>query len=280
MIDLCIVTYHDDEKLKRLLLKIGKEAADRDYTIRIQDNASDPATGALLKRCKEGGIVDWYFSAVNVGYALACNRLVAQGEGDIIGILNSDVWMEYGDLVKIQQFFDDNPDVHIMGPKQRDEKGYITHAGIFGTNKAPKHRGWKMHDPDDRLYKDVVEAVTVSGSAYFIRREVWDALTNYEPYQGIYEGTHLKTTELLSLPPIHWWPGKGAFLPTPFYYEETFCSYYARHMGYKLVYNGEISIGHTWHGSVVSGSRMDQMFKPSSKMFAKACDALGIEHDQ
>ena len=114
------------------------------------------------------------------------------------------MWFTAKAVDEVEQFFEDNPDVSIMGPKQMDSKGYITAGGIFGTHTAPKHRGWKVHDPDDKLYKDVREAVTIAGSAYFIRRSVWEYLTGCGVYQGL--GVFSNSDV------------QGAFLPTPHYY--------------------------------------------------------------
>ena len=75
----------------------------------------------------------------------------------------------------------------------------------------------------------------------------------------------------------------GAFLPTPHYYEETWCSYFARHRGYNVVYDGSVSIGHSWHASSPKPgegySEADSKFKVSQEIFRKACDQLGIERD-
>jgi GT2 family glycosyltransferase len=180
-------------------------------------------------------------------------------------LLNADVWLTTSDLVNVQNIFDSNPDIHILGPKQRDENGFITHAGIVGTNTAPAHRGWRQHDPNDVLFRDRIPCVTVSGSAYFIRRSVWEALRYDSGYAKMYPGA------------------LGAFLPTPHYYEETWCSYFARHRGYNVVYDGSVSIGHSWHASSPKPgegySHADSQFKVSQQIFRKACDELGIERD-
>ena len=72
-------------------------------------------------------------------------------------------------------------------------------------------------------------------------------------------------------------------LPTPHYYEETWCSYLARHRGYNVVYDGSVSIGHSWHASSPKPgegySHADAQFKVSQSIFRNACDQLGIERD-
>ena len=165
-----------------------------------------------------------------------------------------------------------NADVY--GPKQRDEKGNITHAGIFGTNTKPQHRGWKAKDPGDELFRDTLGAVTVSGSAYFVKKAVWENLT-YDPQYIELLGYLVGSGKVPSWSIL----SDGAFLPTPHYYEETWCSYFARHRGYSVIYDGHVSIGHSWHASSDVGGEQDSMFKVSQSIFRDACDLMGIERD-
>ncbi len=231
------------------------------WNLYIADNGSQDDSVDWLKYNYQRYRINKFYDNDNIGYSGACNQLAGEGSSDIIALLNADVWMTSASMVRAQQIFDENPDIHILGPKQRDENGLITHAGIVGTNTAPAHRGWRQSDFDDQLYKDRVPCVTVSGSAYFIRREVWDTLTNHPKYQEMYPGA------------------TGAFLPTPHYYEETWCSYFARHLGYNVVYDGTVSIGHSWHKSSPVGGEADSKFKESQAIFRKACDYIGIERD-
>jgi len=270
MIDLCVVSYNTKEKLTRLYetLTQSMEIGLPFFRLLIADNGSKDGSVEHLKAMVAAGFLgegDVFFND-NIGYARACNQLAARGESDIIGLLNSDIWFTHQDLAKIQTIFDENPEIHILGPKQRDEQGKIRHAGILGTMTAPKHRGWNQLDPNDELYRDRVEAVTVSGSAYFIRRSTWDALTDDPEYQKFCYRTFRANAE-------------GAFLPTPHYFEETWCSYFARHRGYGVYYDGTVSIGHSWHASHPIGSPADLKFKVSQKLFRAACDEMGIEHD-
>jgi GT2 family glycosyltransferase len=267
MIDLCIVNYNTRPMLQRMLdmlhgdLKYTKKL----WTLNICDNGSVDDSWKWLESFKDKYFINKAWKNENVGYSAACNLMAANTDSDIICLLNADVWLTSEDVVKVQKIFDQNPDIHILGPKQRDESGRITHAGIVGTNTAPKHRGWREYDAEDILYRDRVECVTVSGSAYFIRRSVWEALTNDEEYRKMYP------------------QAIGAFLPTPHYYEETWCSYFARHRGYNVVYDGTVSIGHSWHASSPKPgegySHADAQFKVSQSIFRNACDTIGIERD-
>lgn len=267
MIDLCVINYNTKEKLDRFLYHLHSDVTpfNKNWNLYIADNGSSDDSQVYLKEISSKTLINKVYLNDNIGYSAACNQLAADSTGEIIGLLNADVWMTTEDIVNIEKVFNDNPDIHILGPKQRDENGFITHAGIIGSNTQPRHRGWRNYDPSDVLFRDRVECVTVSGSAYFIKRDVWNALWNDPEYRAIYPDA------------------TGAFLPTPHYYEETWCSYFARHRGYKIYYDGSVSIGHSWHSSSPKPgegfSEADAKFPISREIFRKACDIIGIERD-
>lgn len=190
----------------------------------------------------------------NVGYAHAVNEMAAVGDREVIAIFNADVrvWPASIESCAYALMADDLWGV--LGPLQLDESGRVTHAGIFGTNAEPKFRGWRSHNSDE--YHDVREAVTVSGSAYFVWRKLWEDLARCDG-------------------------NTGAFLPTPLYYEETWCSYHARCHGYKVMYYGPVTMTHKYHQSVLQSGEHEAMrkMKIAREMFREACDGHGIEHD-
>lgn len=261
MIDLCVINYNTRPLLQRFLNTLHSDYSDNVWNLYISDNGSTDDTYDWVTKNISNYKIQEYVQNENIGYSAACNSLASMGSSEYIALLNADVWMKTSDVSGMESFFSSRSDVHISGPKQRDESGHITHAGIIGTNTAPVMRGWKQRDPLDQLFKDQVDCVTVSGSAYFIRRETWNVMTNNSEYKKLFPDAI------------------GAFLPTPHYYEETWCSYFARHLGYNIVYNGEVSIGHSWHKSSPIGGHADQKFSISREIFRKSCDHFGIERD-
>lgn len=267
MIDLCVINYNTRHLLERFLnvLHSDVDSVGRAWNLRIADNDSGDDSAEWLRSNYSSYYMSDVYLNPNIGYSAACNQLASFGNSDVIALLNADTWMTSKDISDIDLIFQNNPDIHILGPKQRDENGFITHAGIVGTNVQPKHRGWREYDPNDVLFKDRIECVTVSGSAYFVRRSVWNAMTNNPKYRELYPDA------------------VGAFLPTPHYYEETWCSYFARHLGYNVVYDGSVSVGHSWHASSPKPgegiSEADSYFPVSREIFRNACDAFGIERD-
>ena len=277
MIDVCVVNHNTAKLLKRFVDVLHTDDRQpKPFRLFMVDNGStDDSQAVFDAMCvdhptwngvKYEDVVAWKFP--NVGFATACNYMAAQGTGDIIGLLNADVWLTRQDLINIQQVFDSESTISIVGPKQRNEQNRIVHAGIIGTNEKPKHQGWQAHDPLDKHFRQMQDCVTVSGSAYFIRRSVWNELTDCPIYKGYVRNTMGNDDTL------------GAFLPTRHYYEETACSYHARAHGYRVVYAGHISIGHTWHASMAPNDPLDgQMMSESREIFRGFCDAHEIAHD-
>lgn len=260
MIDICVVNYNTRAKLNRLLNNLFMHD-NYIWNLFIEDNGStDGSAEWLQEHASRYRLANVSYNG-NIGYSAACNKAASRGAGDIIGLLNGDVWLSSKDVAAIEQRFAEHPEIAILGPKQRDEARRITHAGIFGTEEKPRHRDFRKHDPKDELHRNLEEAVTISGSAYFIRRSVWDDLTNCPTYRASHPDA------------------VGAFLPTPHYYEETWCSYHARAHGYKVFYDGAISIGHTWHASSPVGGPADKMFSVSRRIFREACAAHEIPCD-
>jgi GT2 family glycosyltransferase len=202
----------------------------------------------------------------NIGYAKACNSAAAaitsyHRPRRTLAFFNADTRLMPGVLDHCHWTLWQNEEYGIVGPKQVNEVDEITHAGIFGTNTRPSLRGWKEKDKGqfDEIRDD---AVSVSGSAYFIKRTVWDELLECPVFKEI-------APEAL-----------GAFLPTPHYYEETWCSYHAREHGWKVVYDGDVSMIHRWHQASPVGGLAEKKHMPQSRvMFRDACDRHGIERD-
>lgn len=206
----------------------------------------------------------------NLGYAKTCNA-VANSLGErkaaraTIAFFNADTVLKPGVLDACHWELQTNPKVAVVGPKQVNTESRITHAGIFGSEAAPVLRGWKEKDAGQ--YNEFrTDAVSVSGSAYFVKRVAWDELTACTTYQ---QAVHA----FLEVDAL------GAFLPTQHYYEETFCSYHARAHGWQVAYHGGVTMIHEWHQASEIGGPMDKQMSTARDAFRKACAAHSIPHD-
>jgi GT2 family glycosyltransferase len=269
-VDLLVVSYNTKDKLKRLVETLNSDYEDFVWNLHIRDNGSTDGSVELLHemwqdpdRYRIYGID----TGENIGYARAINWMVAHSCGaDIIAAVNADTWFTTKHVKQVIKTFEDNPNQAIMGPKQMDEMSVIRHGGILWWGRKgganPLHRGWSQADPQDILFKDRIRCWTVSGSLYYVRRSVWNELTNCPKYQEFTGGA------------------EGAFLPTPHYFEETFCSVHAQKHGHEVWYDGTVeTAGHSWDASAPIGVPSKNYFQISQGMYVQACEALEIEHE-
>lgn len=201
----------------------------------------------------------------NIGYGRACNHAALYPDREVIAFFNADTRLTPGVVEGCHAALMANEDWAVVGPRQINQAGKITAGGVYGTLEYPSFDGrWLALDRGQ--YNDVRDdCVNVSGSAYFVKRTVWDELTNCPDY--------LNCPEVAALKPI------GAFLPTPHYYNETWTSYHAIKHGYKVVYYGPERMYHEWHRASPVGGFGEKTAKESLALFRAACDFHGIPHE-
>ena len=254
-IDLIVVNYQTPQDLDTCLHSLNHYGSTMDATLTVVDVGTEDHESPLSWAGGSGTLIG---VKNNIGYGRACNLAASRGHAEIIGCFNADIEFT-PDLPDCHDVFSRHPDWAILGPRQIDGQSRIRHAGIFGTHASPVHRGW--NEPDINQYRDVRDAVTVSGSAYFIRRDVWDQLTTCPLYRAV-------APDAL-----------GAFLPTPHYYDETWASYHAAAHGHRIIYYGLATLIHQWHRASPVGGWADQQMPVSRDYFRTACDHHGISHD-
>lgn len=256
-LDIIIVNYHTPKLIENLLDSYWKQSHKVETRTTFYIINNDFQEGDNNYDASGG----WCFNKEeNLGYGQACNLVASYGVAPYLLFLNSDTEFIYKSNVidSCINIMKEDDTIGVVGPMQYDYDGKITHAGIFGPNSNPKHRGWKSKAISK--FRDVKDATTVSGSAMFVRRSVFNELANCEKYNGKFSGI------------------EGAFLPTKHFYEETFLNYHAREHGYRVIYNGEAAMIHAWHKSSPVGSMSKTMLE-SKNMFKQACELHGIDHN-
>jgi GT2 family glycosyltransferase len=195
----------------------------------------------------------------NIGYARACNDaalvLGASSGTRTYAFFNADTVLRPGVLESCDDLLWSDPSYGVVGPRQVNDKGQLTHSGIVGP--PPRFRSWK--DPDRGQYTDIIEAWSVVGSAYFVKEQVWCELRDCPTYHEIDPGS------------------QGAFLQTPHFFEDEWVSRHAVSHGFKVIYNGEVTLVHN-QGSATPGQdwalkRMNE----SREIYKNACRVHGIQ---
>lgn len=249
-VDVVVVNYRTPEMLKAFIDSY-EEFKFPGCTLAIMD--VDPQTG-----CLERFRADWYYLfRDNIGYGRACNVGATLGTNDVILLANADTVLTKG-FVECYDALVSTLEWGVLGPRQVNTDGVITAGGILGTDQALYQRAWREfdHGQCDDIRED---AISVSGALYFIKRALWEELTDCPQYRAFDPNA------------------AGAFLETTLYYEETFCSYHARAHGSRCVFYGPVQMIHHWHGSVgLPGGWTDQQMPLSLERHRQACAAHSI----
>jgi len=256
------VSYHATADLGRFLVSW------RDYcdvTARLAVVLVDATPTEQIdtdKLCELGAVHHLITYDSNVGYAISCNYAAQLLDSDFFLFLNADTELRPGVLSSCLETLRSDPGYAVVGPRQLDSNGCITHAGIFNVKK-PTHRGFLEPDHRPSLYADIrTDCITVSGSAYMVKRSVWEELTTCETYQACFPGAI------------------GAFAPMKLMYEETTASYHARAHGYQIVYDGRCPMIHQWHATARQyPTYVQQCLAESRELFRAFCKAHEIENE-
>jgi GT2 family glycosyltransferase len=247
-ITIVVVNYNTDELLEKFLasLKTYEPKASYDLIIVDIDNKTNKKSEAL----KKSGYNVHSFSS-NVGYAKACNYAASISESRIIGFFNADTeFLDNHCIDYCIDYLDNNKNVAVVGPMQLDQYGRCTHCGIYGTFKKLEFPSWLSKDLTK--VRENKEATTISGSAYFTKRSVWDEMCSCIKYQEIDPESD------------------GAFLNTPLYYEETWYSYHVKSHGHQIWYLGEATMIHHWNKSMPKDESKHAKMNRSKILFEKA----------
>lgn len=199
----------------------------------------------------------WIAHRENVGYAYACNDAVRTLDPrvEFLAFFNADTMFVNADCVdRCVKFFEENPRAGVVGPLQYKIDGTVTHAGFFGTRRTPRERAFGQ--PVGKEFMSDKEAVTVSGSAMFVRRETWDEMFSCGIYQQQFPGVN------------------GSFLPTQHYFEDTGLAYHAQAHGWQVWYLGSASMVHE---HMKSPGKPSQYYLNSQATFRTFCAAHEME---
>jgi GT2 family glycosyltransferase len=255
--DLVVVDYHTPADLTRFVRAYEEtqpeELETRLTVVLVEATEDEVSTARDLE-------YDVFSSPDNIGYNVACNEAArltnADDPFDTIAFFNADTILARGVLEGCARHLE-APGTAVVGPRQVNRQGRITHAGIVGSNVRPVHRGWL--ERDGLQYVDVIDCVTVSGSAYFMRRDAFNALSACSMFQN--SDPH----------------ATGAFGTFTHFYGDTWISYHARDHGLAVRYVGDVpAMRHELHGAG-NADRVNQRFDQAK--FRKMCADHGIECD-
>ena len=105
MIDLCVVNYNTKSLLERFLNTLHADftTSGKVWNLNICDNGSTDGSFEWLEENKDTYYIANGWKKANIGYSAACNLMASSTYGDVIGLLNADVWLTSQDLIDIEK---------------------------------------------------------------------------------------------------------------------------------------------------------------------------------
>lgn len=256
--ELIVCNYRTPHDAKRFVDSVTDTCDPDEVRVWIVDVDPIDSVEALARRLEVEGYPNRYIHVgYNCGYGRAVNMAAAHASGDVIGIFNADTVLTDGVVQACRDDLMENPMWGVVGPRQVDGQGKITHAGIGGTITRPKLRGWKQLDRGQYGYTE--ECVYVAGSAMFVRHGIWQEMAFCSDFRAAQPNS------------------MGAFLETPHYYEDSWLCSHLRSHGYKVMYKGDVTMRHDWHKASKKGGHADRQMKKSREIFRDTCRAHSIE---
>ncbi|MEX2007765.1 MAG: glycosyltransferase family 2 protein [Candidatus Levyibacteriota bacterium] len=216
-ISVVIPNYNGENLLKKNLPKIIEELQnykDGDVEVIVVDDASTDSSESVISNfihsASSGQISSFKFikNKRNLGFSSTVNKGASIARGDILLLLNTDVYSEKGLLTPLLKHFKDE-DVFAVGCMDKSIEG--NRVVLRGRGLGSWQRGLLIHRRGDVGKKNTL---WVSGGSGAFRRSIWEKLG------GLNE------------------------LYDPFYWEDIDLSYRAQKSGYKVLFEPESIVFH------------------------------------
>lgn len=212
--DLSIVipNYNGEDLLKKNLHKVLDEIKTyrrgKCEVIVIDDGSKDNSTRVLKEIKNKNRILDFYENEKNLGFSSTVNLGVKKSIGEIIILLNTDVFPEKNFLDALIPHFKDES-VFAVGCMDKSIEN--DNIALRGRGIGEWKRGFLMHR---RGEIDKTDTFWVSGGSSAFRKSIWEKLGGLEE------------------------------LYNPFYWEDIDISYRAQKSGYKILFEPKSVVVH------------------------------------
>lgn len=206
MISIVIPNYNGENLLKKNLPKVFQAVlfSKNHFEIIVVDDGSKDGSVSFLKKQK----VRLIKNSKNLGFSSTVNKGVKEAGGEIIILLNTDVYPEKNFLASLLPYFKD-PQVFAVGCLDKSyENGKVV---LRGRGLGRWSRGFLVHRRGD---VDRDNTLWVSGGSGAFRRNIWNKLGGFNE------------------------------LYNPFYWEDIDISYRALKSGYKVFFEEKSIVNH------------------------------------
>ena len=203
-VSVVLVHYHTPALAEEAVAALHRDAASAGLALEclLVDNGSTEAERAQLKTlpCHHLLATDGDGQAANLGYAGGVNQGVAQSTGDVVVVMNPDVFVQAGCLSALCAALDDGVDV--AGPRFFLDRGcrllqppadlrtrrndLRTVLAQAGWRSASTRRLWRRHAHRFWCASDILPCAQLSGAMLAFRRSLWDQVGPFDPDYPLY----------------------------------------------------------------------------------------------
>jgi len=181
-VNLIMVTYGQSEMCTTNIERIMEGTDYPHFDLTVIDNCSLDNTWEKVKETlyKYQGRSQGIQTSINKGYGQGANLGASITSAPVIVFLNSDVYPVDGRgdwLTLLVDELLDNSDVAVTAPKLVKD-GKIMGAGVVGTNKDRRIRGWQ--EGDNGQYDDTIDVLSVCGAVMAVKREYFQAYGGFD----------------------------------------------------------------------------------------------------
>lgn len=238
-ISVIIPVYNAKEDVEKCLESVKENFDFTDGEVILVDDCSQEETAAYLK--KEAATNPDKFTLIrnteNSGFPKTCNNGIAQAQGEIIVLLNSDTMIPVGFNKKIAACFDSDPLIAVASP-------IAAYSGSYFIPLRDGETVASMNDKIEQLHKPVYPSIpTAEGFCFCMRKH---AVDKYGALDEIY--------------------GKG-------FNEERDFSFRMTQKGLRCVLIDNLYVYHKRHASFGSAERKKQLER-NDKIFKERWGAL------
>lgn len=187
-ISIVIITRNTKELVKGLLASIGRDYSlvSRTLDTVVVDNASSDGTGDVIRQDFPSTV--YMREERNVGFAKAANIGYRNTGGQYVLFLNSDILVTEGEVVKMVDFMDQNPDIAILGPQlvhsnytfQRSFANAPTLLLEVIPERVARYLAPKRYPDPKKHYPEPINVQSLIGAAIIARRDVLDRLNGFD----------------------------------------------------------------------------------------------------
>ena len=209
-IDIVIVTYNAKKTLKRCVKSIREHTGSLPYKLIIVDNNSTDGTSDFLNKC--GDDIKIISNKKNLGFSGGANIAIKSTSNKYIAFVDDDAEVTKDWLKKLYKKINESPDIGIVGCKIALPKKIICSAETYLADGQCWAVGCGEKDKGQRDY--VKDVDSVSGACWLMRRNIVKKI-------GLYD---------------------EQFFPCQF--EDLDYCLRARQAGFRVMYNGKVSIIH------------------------------------